>query len=134
MSWNYTAYILDARALLLTERVIVLCVYAAQACLFNYKSDYRRIVSHPSSLASNKCFCNISSWINKTKIPCFFSKNWATFEAQIIIVHKFEPLLDPFFDFSPKDPCFVICHGKTSQPIFGDICLSNEDSMPPPSR
>ena len=32
MSWNCTAYFSDARALLLTERVIVLCVYAAHAC------------------------------------------------------------------------------------------------------
>ena len=40
MSWNYNAYFLDARALLLPERVIVLCVYTAHACLFNYKSDY----------------------------------------------------------------------------------------------
>ena len=31
-----TAYFSDARALLLTERVIVLCVYAAHACSFNY--------------------------------------------------------------------------------------------------
>ena len=32
------------RALMLTERVIVLCVYAAHAyaCLFNYKSDIAR--------------------------------------------------------------------------------------------
>ena len=42
MSWNCTAYFLDARALLLTEHVIVLCVYAAHACSFNYKSDYRK--------------------------------------------------------------------------------------------
>ena len=42
MSWNCTAYFLDARALLLTERVIVLCVYAAHACSFNYKSDYSK--------------------------------------------------------------------------------------------
>ena len=40
MSWNCTAYFLDAWALLLTERVIVLRVYAAHACSFNYKSDY----------------------------------------------------------------------------------------------
>ena len=31
---------LDARALLLTERVIVWCVYTAHTCSFNYKSDY----------------------------------------------------------------------------------------------
>ena len=42
MSWNCTAYFLDARALLLTERVIVLCVYATHACSFNYKSDYNK--------------------------------------------------------------------------------------------
>ena len=40
MSWNCTAYFSDAWALLLTEHVIVLCVYAAHACSFNYKSDY----------------------------------------------------------------------------------------------
>ena len=34
MSWNCTAYFSDARALLLTERVI------AHACSFNYWSDY----------------------------------------------------------------------------------------------
>ena len=39
MSWNDTAYFLDAQALL-TKRIIVLCVYAARACSFNYKSDY----------------------------------------------------------------------------------------------
>ena len=37
MSWNCTAYFLDFRALLLTERVIFLCVYDAHACSFNYK-------------------------------------------------------------------------------------------------
>ena len=37
MSWNCIVYFLDFRALLLTERVIVLCVYAAHACSFNYK-------------------------------------------------------------------------------------------------
>ena len=43
MSWNCTAYFSDAWALLLTERVIVLCsVYAAHLCSFNYKSDYSR--------------------------------------------------------------------------------------------
>ena len=40
VSWNCTAYFLDARALLITEHVIVLCMYAAHSCLFNYKSDY----------------------------------------------------------------------------------------------
>ena len=40
MSWNCTAYFSDARALLLTERVIVLCVNAAHAYSFNYYSDY----------------------------------------------------------------------------------------------
>ena len=42
MSWDCTAYFLDARATsveLLTERILVLCVYAAHACPFNYKSD-----------------------------------------------------------------------------------------------
>ena len=39
---NCTAYFLDAQALLLTERVIVLCVYAAHTCSFNYKSDYSK--------------------------------------------------------------------------------------------
>ena len=38
MSWNCTAYFVEAWALL-KERVIVLCMYAAHACLFNYKSD-----------------------------------------------------------------------------------------------
>ena len=42
MSWNYTAYFLDAWALLLTEGVIVLYVYAAHTCSFNYKSDYNK--------------------------------------------------------------------------------------------
>ena len=42
MSWNCTVYFLDARALLLTEHEILLCVYAAHACSFNYKSDYSR--------------------------------------------------------------------------------------------
>ena len=37
MSWNFTAYFLDFRTLLLTECVIVLCVYDAHACSFNYK-------------------------------------------------------------------------------------------------
>ena len=44
MSWNCTAYYdVDARALLLllTECVIVLCMYAAHTCSFNYKSDYK---------------------------------------------------------------------------------------------
>ena len=45
MSWNCTAYFSDARVLLLTKRVIVLCVYAAHACSFNYWSDY-----------NNECF------------------------------------------------------------------------------
>ena len=36
MSWNCTAYFSDARTSLLMERVIVLCVYAAHACSFNY--------------------------------------------------------------------------------------------------
>ena len=40
MSWYCTVHFLDARALLLTERVIVLCVYAAHACSFNYESVY----------------------------------------------------------------------------------------------
>ena len=40
MSWNCTAYFLDAQTLPLTERVIVLSVYAAHACSLNYKSDY----------------------------------------------------------------------------------------------
>ena len=45
MSSNCTAYFSDARALLLTERVIVLCVYAAHECPFNYKSDYSAILT-----------------------------------------------------------------------------------------
>ena len=40
MSWNCTAYFLDARALLLTECVIVLCKYAAHTCSFNCWLDY----------------------------------------------------------------------------------------------
>ena len=42
MSWNCTAYFSDTRAtaLLLTERVIVWCVYSAHACSFNSWSDY----------------------------------------------------------------------------------------------
>ena len=43
MSSNCTAYFLDAPVLLLTERAIVLRMYAAHACSFNYKSDYRSI-------------------------------------------------------------------------------------------
>ena len=43
-TWNCTAYFLDARALLLTGHVIVLCMYAAHACSFNYKSDYSRLL------------------------------------------------------------------------------------------
>ena len=39
MSRNCTAYFSDARALLLTEHVIVLCVYAAHACSLNYSID-----------------------------------------------------------------------------------------------
>ena len=39
MSVHCTAYFLDARAWL-TARAIVLCVYAAHAGSFNYKSDY----------------------------------------------------------------------------------------------
>ena len=42
MSWNCTAYFSGDRALLLTERTIVLCLYAAHTCLFNYKSDYSK--------------------------------------------------------------------------------------------
>ena len=47
MSWNCTAYFSDARALLLTERVIVLCVYAAHACSFNCWSDYSTVIVKP---------------------------------------------------------------------------------------
>ena len=56
MSCNYTAYISDARALLLTEHsenVIVLCVYAAHACSFNYKSDYSVQQRHPLTASGN---------------------------------------------------------------------------------
>ena len=39
MSWNCTAYFSDAQALLLTERLIVLLVYAAHLCLFYTSLD-----------------------------------------------------------------------------------------------
>ena len=45
LSSAYNAVVIDRAAQTivaptLTERVIVLCVYAAHACSFNYKSDY----------------------------------------------------------------------------------------------
>ena len=54
MSQNYTAYFSDARALLLTECVIVLCVYAAHACSFKIISDYRQCIS----MNSQQCDCD----------------------------------------------------------------------------
>ena len=81
MSWNCTAYFSDTRALLLTERVIVLCVYAAHACSFNYWSDYSQasiVQFHPwAGLELDKHFMFVSYYIclsHSDSINLFFLK------------------------------------------------------------
>ena len=61
MSWNCTAYFSDARALLLTERVIVVCVYAAHSCRAAY----------------------IQSKWGRTSLAIFVNGNWSEYSRHL---------------------------------------------------
>ena len=79
MSWNSTAYFSDARALLLTEHVIVVCVYAAHARSFNCWMDYSVLTllhlsesfiihtqfTHPPTIKKSKI--PTRTWIGQTE-------------------------------------------------------------------
>ena len=65
MSWNCTAYFLDARTLLLTEHLLVLCVYAAHPCSFNYKSEYSSIHLESWMVV---CTDQHSKWSNPVRV------------------------------------------------------------------
>ena len=60
MTWNCTAYFSDAWALLLTERVIVLCVYAAH--------HVRSIINHYSSALHLRLYL-----VDQLIVACWYS-------------------------------------------------------------
>ena len=68
-SMSCTAYFSDARVLLLTEHVIVFCVYAAHACSFNYKSDYS-ILSVSKTISSTVCCIPLQAYAHVTYSLC----------------------------------------------------------------